>query len=586
MRTKFKLLAMLAILLATFVAVPSCKDDDDKDNNTTNNNDDKGGDNNGETTKPTEINIDAKTIANGIDVSADTKTHELSVTANGKWAAAIDADCNWAALGDRDLEYDGNKTITINLDKNLSSSTRSTTIYIDKDGSDEIIEIKVSQRGREDNGSGVAFSGKGLGHGCDYEYVLNTKENKKRRVTQDAKIAAKEMKEEDKEKFEPTKIFKPNCLFNLEKIEQLIQAGELEYNAYVEAPIEIADLQVSLLDSCVMQDKELNGNMKVSVGFGFLQLEASAEFQSQKREDRAKVDYFIERNAPMYHAYVSDAVIRLYAEEISYEEMKDLEAEYKKIDDKILYFKTMNAKDPSKKGDSTLNKGQQKAIDAMIKKVGKPEYGGVFGIGFADLYYKLYQAVSNEEYERADKILAQLDDDYGPFYISGGNWGGSLCFHMQVDTLAMKGKTSVGASLNADIMSMVSVEGEVHYTEEGATLFHNMKLNVQGYGGDANVTADRVTALMTSPSPTNYQEIQDIVKAWITSMKSTDIQDSHAMPITFSASPIWNLFADEDTHDYARNYFLKQYEKKGIKSYLNIIDGDDVNIEDMLNDNL
>lgn len=565
------ILSMFASLLAMFVVLPSCKDDDESPK---------------DETSPSVVNLDENLVSKGIEIAAGDKTYSLPVTATGKWSAAIDADCDWAALGDSEVEYDGNKTIKINLDANNTASTRSTVLYISKDGDAEITEISISQRGSDDNGSGQKFAEKGLGHGADYDYVLNTKENKKRRAIQDAKIANGEMDEDDKEKFDLTKIFKSNCIFNFDVIEKLIAEGEIEKNAYVEAPINISEMTAALLDSCLQQDKELAASVKVNVALGFLQVEAKLDYFADKHEDRTYVDYFIQRAAPMYHAYVSEDVIKIYADDIADQELKDLDAAYKAINAKELEFKTMNAKNPKNKGDSTLTKAQQKKIDAMYKKVEKPTYGNVFSVGFADKYFKLYDAVSNEEYENANMVLAQIDDAYGPFFIAGGNWGGSLNMHMMVDNVALKGKTRVGAALSAEIMSVCNIEGELQYTDDGTTVLHNMKLNLKVYGGDANGVADKVTELMTSTKVNDYEKIREVLTGWISSMESDDVSTSKAEPISLSMTPVWTLFTDPETQEYARAYFLAKYKDRGIKTYLGIIDGEPVpSGEDLINGN-
>ncbi len=568
---KNSLIPVLALMLATTLALPSCKDDDDpKDSGTT------------PDTPVVELNLDENLVNKGIEVAYDAKSYSLPVTATGKWSAAIDADCDWAAIDDNDVEYDGNKTVVITIDPNYSAASRSTVIYISKDGDDEIMEVPVSQRGSDAN-SAQAFAGKGLGHGADYDYVLNTKENKKRRVLQDAKIANGEMEEKDKEKFDLTKIFKGNCVFNLDAIEKLVKDGKIEQNAYIEDPLEVSKLEVSLLDSCLTQDKKIAASIEVNVSLGFLEIQAKADYFGDKKENRTYVDYFIQRSAPMYHAYISEDVIKAYAEEASEAEFEDMEEKYAAIDQQILNYKIANARNPKNKGDSTLTKAQQKKIDAAYKKIEKPTYGGVFSVGFADKYFKLYEAVNNEKYATANQILAQLDDGYGPFYISGGNWGGSINMHMMVDNDDLEGETRVGASLGADIMSMVDIQGSVQYSDKGSTILHNMKLDLEIYGGNANEVADSVFSLLTSKNPNDYSKIQNFLKGWVSSMESNDFQTSKAMPISFTITPIWNLFTDEYTQEYARQYFILKYKDSGILTYLGIAAGNKVSVEDILN---
>ena len=53
-----------------------------------------------------------------------------------------------------------------------------------------------------------------------------------------------------------------NNLFNISQIEKLMIAetgkpAELQASAYVETPIELADLEISMLDSALIQDKTI-----------------------------------------------------------------------------------------------------------------------------------------------------------------------------------------------------------------------------------------------------------------------------------------------------------------------------------------
>ncbi|MBQ3688334.1 MAG: hypothetical protein II937_00535 [Bacteroidales bacterium] len=561
----------IALFAATALCYTACKDDDSTPENST---------------TPTEINIDGNVANQGIDIAATTTSYTLPISASGKWMALLDDECDWAAIDDCTLIYEGSKKVVIVCDPNNSSAPRSTILTIYKeDGSNEEIDILITQRGSDSNGnfSGDEFSKKGLGHGAEYEYVLNTKGLAKLAIKEDEMITKGSMKEEDRTRFDPTKVFKNNSVFNISRIQQLQNESKLSKSAYVESSIQIADMNTLLLDSCLQQEKELSVNMKVDVSFGFLELSAQADYKSHKTEDRKHVDYFIARSAPMYHAYLSEDELSNFADSVGTFELTNSE-NIKLLEAKKHEFKVANARDG--KDSLPFTAKQQKQIDKMKKKINKPSYGGIFSVGFSNKYYELTEAILDEDHTTANKVLEQLDNAYGPFIIGGANLGGTICMHGTLNTMYLDGDVEVGATLETEMGGLLNISGELSYNEKGASIFRNSDLDVSVFGGDANKVADATLNLLTSEKPDDLETLRDIIRDWVKSMESTDGNKSQAMPISFTMTPIWTLFADMEVQSYARAYFILRYKSRGILNYLGFTEVGDMkspSVEDILN---
>lgn len=520
-----------------------------------------------------EITVDKEVVEHGIETDMQSAIIDLKVDVEGEWIAYLDSKADWIMLGDNEMVYNGSKILRLVFDENLSGSDRQTTLYI-ADADDDITEIKIRQnynyKGEApDNGSGLAFSQKGLGCGIDYDYVLDTKSIRRRSAIEDAKIASGQMKADERTKFEPTKVKKNNNVFNIAKIEQLIANGVLEPSTYSETVIEVADLQATMLDSALIQDKTVDLTLTLGVSFGVIEFEASAKYNSTKTESRAHVDYTVVRNAPIYNVVLSEAAVSTYAEDVMFEEFSLYEEKEALIEKKIENYYKINKKEE-------LKPSQQKIIDGLYNKLQRPTFGGVFSASFAKSYFELYQAVADEDYETADKVLNTIDDLYGPFYIGGGDFGGALVMHCLIDTMRMVGDADFIGHLNANLAGLFEVTGDFKYHEEGFNVLHESNTNFYIYGGSANETADNLWRICMSENPDDRGQWQQTLLNWINSMYSPDNQKpdmSKASPLSFMVVPVWSLFSDAETHEYAQQYFLNKYESRGIYDYFGIMNG-------------
>ena len=548
MRTRRILQQLLLVTLTVgMAAFASCKNDDDTEEKVT-------------------LNIDSNLLKNGVEAKAESNIATVTVACTGVWSAALDEECDWCRLDDRELTYNGNRTLRLVFDENETGSDRTTTLYIEANG--EIKEMPIRQKSIDLNGSGETFAAKGLGCGIDYNYVLNTKGIGQTRIKEDKQIEDGTLKPENRTKFESTKVKKNNQIFNMARIEELQNNGKLTKAAYTEANIEQADLVANLVDSCLIQSKTFDAHLTMGVTFGFIEFTAALNYNSRKTESRAHVDYVISRSAPMYNAIVSEGELSTYANDKMLDYVGDVKNINEQIEAKKQYFYALNGK-------QELNKSQQKQIERLKKKMSRPKLD-VFNLNFEQKYFELYEAVMAEETDKADNVLNTIDNLYGPFYIGGGDFGGAFSILCKVDTMFLKGEASIDAKVQLDANSAFKLEGDVTYSEEGANLFRNSNITVNVWGGSANETSDAILGHLLSDEVTNYKKLQTIMKDWVNSMKSGgEFQISRATPISFVVVPIWNLFDDEDVQAYAQKYFLKKYADRGIYDYLGIMRGND-----------
>lgn len=527
--------------------------------------------------KGAEVIIPEDVIARGIEHDMQNGSVSFEVKTEGKWYAVIDSEADWVSLSGQGIVHNGSEKLILYFDENLTKADRKTTLEITNTKGD-LKEIQVVQyynyEGQAPENDALAFMKVGVGYGADYDYVLDTKSIKYRCALEDAKVMNDpNFEDKDRTHFEPTKVRRNNNIFNVERIEELQREDALQSSAYVEAEIPLADLQAALFDSVLVQKKEVTLSLTMGVSFGPIEFEASASYNAKKEESKAYVDYVISRNAPMYNVTISEAEISTYAERFSLTEVptrqqiKDLMDEIKELEESYYLLN----------GKRELKKSQQRNLDNLKNALSQPTYDNVFSTAFAKNYWDLYTAVIDEEYETADRVLNRLDNLYGPFFISGGNFGGALTVHARVDTLRMEGSADFSGSLKADVSGMFSVTGAFKYSENGFDVMHNYDTKLYIYGGNANETTNDLLAVITGGNPDDMGKWRDALKGWVNSMytSGTDHPDlSKAAPLSYVLTPIWTLFADDEVQTYAQEYFLEKYKDRGIYEYFGLMRGD------------
>ena len=527
----------------------------------------------------------AKTLSDwvkeGVEVDMQSHVIELDVKANGEWFAVSDPDTDWMALNDHIITYNGPRRLLLCIDENRTEIDRKSVIYVE-DAKGNTYEIPVRQNYNFNgepptNGSGQAFADSGVGCGIDYDYVLDTRGIAKRNALEDARIANKEMKEEERTQFSPTKVKKNNPIFNISRIERLIESGKLGPQAYVETEIPFVDLYASLMDSTVVQDKELSLSLELGISFGVIEFVAGATYSSQSSEQRQKMDYTIIRNSPIYNVVISEAEIGSYAEDAMFEEQKNYDKGLAEIQQKIQNYYKANGKEE-------LTKVQQKIINGMYNKLDCPTFDNVMASSFSKMYWDLYAAVAEEDEKKINAAMNKIDDYYGPFYISGGDFGGAMTIHAVVDNISMQGYVEAGGNLDGEAAGMFKVHGEFTYSSNGMDLLRKANARFYIYGGDANYVSDQMTGIMFGEDPTDRDAWTQAIQYWISTMKTGNeyTENSKAAPISFIITPVWNLFWDSDVQLVAKEWFIKKYESRGIKDYLGIIDGEDITAEQII----
>lgn len=540
------------------------------------------------TPDPTPTPDGPKTIAEwvneGVEVDMQSHVVEMNIKADGQWIAISDPDDNWLALNSHDLIHSGSQKLLLLIDENRKEVDRKSTVFIEEQNGGKVYEIPVRQNYNFNgeaptNGSGQAFANNGVGCGVDYDYVLDTKGIAKRNALEDARIANGQMKEDERTQFSPTKVKKNNPIFNVARIERLMESGKLGPQAYVEAEIPYVDLLTQMMDSTVVQDKSLDIKLELGISYGCIEFVAGATYSSKSTEQRQKLDYTIIRNAPIYNVVISEAEVASYAEDAMLEEQKNYEEGLAKIEAKIQSYYKVNGKE-------TLTKVQQKIIDGMYNALDRPTFDGVFAASFGDAYWDLYSAVAEEDQEKINKAMNRFDDSYGPFYISGGDFGGAMTIHAVLDNLSMEGYVQAGGNLDADFAGAFKVSGEFTYSSNGMDLLRKNNARFYIYGGDAIGTSDKLNSILMGEEPTDRDAWSEALQYWVQTMYSNNgsVDGSKAAPISFIVTPLWNLFWDADMRIVAKEWFMAKYADKGIEEYFGIMNGEEITPEDIIHD--
>ena len=564
MKKNLNLWLTAALVCGLSLCVTSCKDDDD----------DKGSE------QASTVTLDSELLTRGIETELKTAAVDVKVTANGLWTATLGKDADWVMIKDWQVTYNGSQTLTLLFDENTTGYDRTTKLRIgNSDG--EYQTVNVRQTATVDgqvpkNGSGLAFAGQGLGCGIDYDYVLNVKN-----------------KTNTNQKFEPTKVKKQNNLFNIAYIEELQKQGTLR-SAYTESQLSLTELKAQMVDSSMVKMKKFDASLTLSCNFGAINFSAHGHYVSKKKQTESAVDYVITRYAPMYDVYVSPAEIRTYASDPKNNKVSRdaADATFDQIDAIIEQYARINKRRRlTGLNEDGLTAEQAEEIDAMYAQIPKSyTWGGVFSANFTSAYNKLYNALktTKPDYTAADQVLNQIDNDYGPFFIAGGEFGGSLIIHCHATDRLLDGNGSLSGTVSLGWRTAVNLEGSFSLSENGKDTFHEANPDFYIYGGNANDTANELWDIVMSNKLDNRVKWSNTMRNWVNSMYTTSDKKpimSQAAPLSFVVECIWTLFDDPAIQEYAQKYFVKKYEDRGIKAYLGMAIGQlkNVTADDMFN---
>ncbi len=548
---------------------------------------------------PSTVTIDSDILAHGIVTDMENTVVELPVQCDGEWVAILsiddaeDDDTNyWVKIQNWKGFYSGNQTLRLQFDDNMSGVDRSTTLTIANNLGD-IKTVTVRQnftwKGQAPtNSSAQAFQNKGIGYGIDYGYLLDMKSVKFRNSTGDA-AAAGGNTDPDSKVYNPLKVKKMDNIYHLAAIDQLCKAGKMgsDKDAYVEEPIEIANLEAELLDSAMIKKHDLLVGLKLGASIGPIEFNIDGTYIDTRREDKGYVNYAITRTAPVWDVSTSPAAIAQYAGENSDVDFEQSDKFTKKVQNmRAQYIKqNMLLIDKSKLDADSLTKTQKKVIDGLFsKQLMNFNYGGVYSSYFENCMSKLYNHIvlrldggMKIASDKADRVCQDLDDHYGPFIIAGGQFGGSMTITMEIDTTRLEGHTELTgqAELNVNLgVGDISGGANAHWKTDGWNRVRSYKPSIHIYGGSARDTEAELLAIMFSDNPDSHEQWVSALVNWMQSMvqSADDGNMSQAAPISFTAVPIWHFFPDTEISNYVRSYFMNKYMTRGIKKYMDIID--------------
>ena len=544
MKKYFNYLLMAALVGGLSWSVTACSDDDDKNDIKT-------------------ITVDDDLIEHGIQVEAAGETVDVNVKMEGTWTANIDnAELNgetWATIKNNHLTFQGMRTLRLSFTPNPDGSDRRATLNLfGLDG--DPVTIAISQKGKDANdaasSSAVEFMQHGLGHGVNVSYAMDTA------------YIAKRVDPDKGGSFQWQNIMRTDMVYNMRNIEKLVNTGALNAEAYTEAKYNVFALKASLIDSTVAQDKNFGVGINMSLSFGFIEFSAGVTYQAQKSERRGHVDWSIIRKAPKYHTAVSPLEIATYAKDQSADGLMKYGEEYAKLEEDVAT--KYGSWEELKKKNVFIYNAWQKKLNTY-----RPDFGNVFSTGFSGVLWDYYKGMMTGDTQGADKALANIDESFSPFFITGGDWGGSMSILVRIDTTKMQGKDTLWAELTGSLGNFGDVSGNLSLSTDGMNLLRNCQIDVNLLGGDPKV-GDEVTSWILSPDVTSYSRLQGVLSDWVDSMTSPSEggnKQSSALPTEFIYTPIWQLM-DPDYRDYARDWFMAKYkDNPSVMSYFAIAEG-------------
>ena len=567
MKRKFNFLLIAALVCGMGVGVTSCSDDDSTSS--------------GDLTS--QVTVAPELLAHGVEVDIKGGTADVTIDGKGTWMATID-DVDWVGICKEQAVYTGKQTLTLRFDRNLTGAGRRTQLVIfDENGIETDIPVYQSPLldGQEpSNSSSQWFANKGLGHGVNYNYILNINDQKDR------------VKPNGETNLITSQIIKNDQLFNFAKIEELQKSKELGDQAYYESAIEIGDMTAVMSDEMVSKDKFLNARANIGIELGILNIDAEFQYGSHKKEDRAKVDYNIIRRAPMYDVRVAEGELAAYAWEYARDHSREITDE--QMDELIALeekWKQANLKN-RKIRKAELTSSQNRQLDEKWQALYALDFGDVFSMCFNRNYGELayWEPVLTDttktEKEKAEArkhckdVMQKLDDYYGPFFLSQAEYGGSFNIMCKVDTSFTLGTDTIHGSIQGSLAGIGSLGGSITYYSTGSELFRKSNCRFQVFGGEANDITSALFNLTHSAGVTDYERWSGVLNSWIDGMRSKEdsrygdiSSQSKAMLLNFSITPLWLMMPDNEVASFARAWFINKYWDKGILAYLNIIEG-------------
>ena len=529
--------------------------------------------------------IDDKFNTRGVETDMQSAVIDVPVRCDGQWHVTVSQGTpHWMRIEGWNVVYDGDATLTLIIDENLSKVDRSAQLRITNNVGELVQTIPVTQfynyNGEApDNGSGQAFADKGLGTAIAYDYALNLKQ----------------MVNMNPNDYQASKVHLLNNVLNFARIDDWMSRGIMQKSTYVEAPIPVSNFQAILLDSCLVQNKTLDVSLDLSIEFGPLCVKGHGKYNSTREESRAHVDYSIIRHAPMYNVYISPAELSAFASDARYNKV-DFDADdaaFAMVDETILRYQRYNQR--TKKTNLNyrgLTEDQEIEVSSMEAAINlRYDHAGVYSTAFNERYNELYNAIVRRKQQgkevnmsELEPILGALDSEFGPFIIAGGDYGGAMFLHCAIDTMKLDGRAKFEGKIAAEFAGIGNFEGSVDYSEEGYSLLRDSDTDIKILGGSANETADKMMDCIASGNATDLGNWQQLLVEWVQSMYSGSSPDkpfegtpnvSKAVPISFTITPIWTFIREAEIQQVVKDYFMEAYRSRGIGNYFGIMEGSD-----------
>ena len=544
-----KKILLASALCSMALGFTACSDNDDVANPTT------------PSTVPT-------STLSGIDTEVKSAVIEVPINCSGEWIADVDS-CDWLEIIDEDSPlHKGNGVIKLKIDENRTGVGRKNKLTI-VDFNDNQLEIPVYQSNLYNgevpsNGASDWFNSNHIGCCANYTYFM---------VPDSTRSSV----------FEPLKVALNDNIFNMANIEHTQKAtSQTGDPLYVMSRIKSAYLGEKDLVNSISKSDSLAVTIEMDCSFGFIEFHGKGQYTSSMENNSDKVNYFICRQSP-----VLDANLQVQNITATIHEKMD-----ESMNDKFTHDLDSLVKDAKKLPENSI--ARKLALNKVSRK--RPNFGGLFSKGFSDAYWNvfsfylakdtLYPGDKAKQEIEMTKRLDALNSIYGPFFISGGHFGGSLNLYATVDKKELNEDAQFRAEIQAQISSLFSLEGHVDFTSDGQQVYKKSDIFMQVYGGNAAETANNVVKLLDGPNMTRTDSLTMILNEWIASFGNFDEKTNEptgAAPISFNLTPIWTLFSyDVELQNIVENYFKQKYADKGIDTWSRILEGDATQTEELL----
>ena len=450
---------------------------------------------------------------------------EIPITATGEWTASLPADCKWAKVVTKQRVGSGTIVLSTDYYNPRNTEDRRTELTVASGNTTKTIRIRqyLGLHDGENDAATVSDDAWGntvLGVGVN---IVNTGRGEEGMI-------------------------KGNWVVSPENAQWIAQQNR-RYNRVFVTSTSAEDIgEEGVAEELHSKQDSLGIHASVSVTYGLFTLKVEGDYSSNETEVKNKVSYSTEYQAPRATAWIG-------------------------------------ARDLASLATMTIDRNRYRNEDEYYDMLDMQE--AALTIGFDGLRKDImdaFDATYKEKMDKADStwqipndievLLKDLDNDYGPVYISRVVMGGSTFLNIEYDSIYVTDTLRIDGSIKVDITNgLLNVKAgvEAGYGKSAKDIMENSKSTFTVRGGGTKERSAVVNSLKLKKSQVDGEVTSEIkldsvrgaLTAWSASIpKGAPTQSNKGLyaSISYGYSPIWAFFGKYSA--FVKEFFIREYKNK------------------------